>query len=152
MPTEYKSRLNRSTMTCSVVRKRRPRPWTAKAVGRVYCEAKLSGVSESEMRDAMKKCGGESECDCERLNEIITQQRDILAAVEIFLGLLAGLRVTIAVARRAKLAAEEAREVELSAAAERDVEKLKKLIRLGDDQLAVAQEASFKRATINITP
>ena len=100
----------------------------------------------------MKNCGGESECDCERLQAVIDQQRDILRVVEAFLALLVGLKVTVAIAKRARLAKEEAKEVELSEAAARDVERLKKLIRLSDEQLAVTAERSFKGNPVNIKP
>jgi len=150
--SDYRSKLNTNTMTCTVVKKRKPRPWTAKAVGRVYCEAKLSGVSESDIREEMKRCGGESECDCETLKQTIEQQRDILTVVEAFVALLAGLKVTVAIARRLKLAADEAKEVELTEAAARDVEKIKKLIRLSEEKLAIIEERAFKQETVNIKP
>lgn len=150
--SEYRSRLNTEDMTCKVVKKRKPRGWTASAVGRVYCEAILSGVDPSEIRDELKKCAADSECDCEDLKKTIEQQRDILQVVEAFVGLLVGLKLTIAVAKRARLAREEKEAIELSEAAAKDVEKLKKLIRLSDEQLAVIQERAFKNPEVIIKP
>jgi len=108
-------------------------------------------VSQSEMREEMKKCGGESECDCELLRETIQQQLDVMTAIEIFLALLAGLRATVAVAKRAKdISLKEARDIELSEEAARDVEKIKKILFPAKEKIEVVSEVAFKQRPIVI--